>query len=78
MNEQEAEQLATEIWERARWQPKAFASAFFSLFPVGLLPAPDTMYFPVTWDGLLEARAWLRQQVASTRSNPGEKAAGEA
>ena len=78
MNEQEAEQKAPEMWELARkshWLP---ASPFSYLSPVGLFPDPDKMYFPVTWDELLEARAWLRQQVASTRSNPGEKEAGEA
>ena len=77
MNEQEAEQMATEMWELARkshWLP---ASPFSYLSEWGYLRTPDKMYFPVTWDGLLEARAWLRQQVASTRSTPGEKEADE-
>ncbi len=40
MNEQEAEQMATEMWELARkshWLP---ASPFSSLSPVGLLSDP--------------------------------------
>ena len=78
MNKQEAEQMATEMWGLARkshWLP---ASPFSYLSEWGYFRTPDKMYFPATWDGLLEARAWLRQQAACTGSNPEEKEAGEA
>ena len=68
MNEQEAKQVAAEMWALARashWLP---ASPFSYLSELGYFRTPDKMDFPVTWEGLLEARAWLRPQAASIGS----------
>lgn len=67
MNDEQADAIATELEELARQNHWVISSHLTFVSEQGYIREPDTVSFPLTQEGILEALAWLRQQAKFTR-----------